>query len=202
MARSSTTFGPGNRAAVKHGGKAQVTGASATLETGPNGFGDEARASYPWLVDHPELEARYVTTKAQIDQLRAFIEEHGSLDTRGKPRPAVTLLRNREKDMASCLKLIESLRPGVRDVEPWQLAQLRLRMRYLGEDQEAKLERYQAEHVRLTGSRYEVPPLEPVLAPDGKPYPPLPWPPGYLEEQNRLWRLQHQTELAAMRRTP
>ena len=127
MARSSTTFGPGNRAAQTHGGK---TGADTGSDTGSNGLRAAALETYPWLSQHPELETRYVTTTLQIEQLRDFIEKNGTLDSRGKPRPAVALLRGREKDLASAIKLIESYRPGG---EPWEHAQRRLRERFWDE---------------------------------------------------------------------
>ena len=145
MARSSTTFGPGNTAALKHGARSQKTGADTSSER----VRDGARQAYPWLPDHPELETRYVTTTAQIAHLRAFIEEHGSLDTRGKPRPAVTLLRNREKDLASCLKLIESFRPRPTRVPDWRISQARLRIGLHGVTDASD------EDVRLVGGEFE-----------------------------------------------
>lgn len=181
MARSSTSFKPGNAAAKTHGARSQKTGA----DTGS--IRAQSLEEFPSLANQPELLERLITARSHVRELRAYLDRMGLLDGRGHPRKALELLRAREKDVADCIKLIQA---GVPVLEPdgvpaWRIHQWRLR---------AELPETRPEAVAwLTAHGLSVPEVSTVvhLAPDGKPYPPHPWPAGYVEEQNRAWRAAH-----------
>jgi hypothetical protein len=181
VARSQTSFKPGNSAARTHGARSQKTGA----DTGS--IRAQTLEEFPHLADQPELLGRLVTARSHVQELRAYLSREGLLDGRGHPRKALDLLRAREKDVADCVKLIQAGVPTLEldGVPAWKISQWRLR---------AKFAETRAEAVTwLTARGLPVPELTTTvhLAPDGKHDPPLPWPAGYVEEQNRLWRAAH-----------
>lgn len=181
MARSSTSFKPGNAAARTHGARSQKTGS----DTGP--IRAQTLEEFPILADQPELLERLVTARSHVQELRAYLDRVGLLDGRGHPRKALDLLRAREKDVADCVKMIDAGIPtlALDGVPAWMINEQRLRAKY--PEGRARAAAW------LTARGLPVPDLPTTvdLDSDGKPYPPLPWPAGYLEEQNRAWRAAH-----------
>jgi hypothetical protein len=123
MARSTTSFKPGNAAARTHGARSQKTGA----DTGS--IRAQTLEEFPHLANQPELLGRLVSARGHVQDLRAYLDREGLLDGRGHPRKALDLLRAREKDVSDCLRLIQAGIPTLDSVEPWQFAQARLRAR-------------------------------------------------------------------------
>lgn len=95
--RPAEPFPPGNAVAVKHGAKserlvkADVDALLATITA----------AAPPWLefVDRPSLDA-WAYAEATAARLRVWLDEHGHLDGKGKPRAASTLLLQWERRAA------------------------------------------------------------------------------------------------------
>ena len=92
MPATSTSFEPGNRAAVKHGAFA------------PRVFGPIAEAmrdglleQRPHLCTYRAAVAAWADAEARCQVLREHLEQHGMLDDRGRPRPAVELLLRLER---------------------------------------------------------------------------------------------------------
>ena len=92
MTVTRTSFRPGNRAAVTHGAFA------------PRVFGPIAEAlTSALLEERPHLErwpaavVAWADAEARCEVLRGFLDEHGMLDDRGRPRPAVELLLRFER---------------------------------------------------------------------------------------------------------
>lgn len=92
MTVTRTSFRPGNGAAVTHGAFApRVFGpiaealASALLEERPH------------LKRWPAAVVAWADAEARCEVLRAHLDEHGMLDDRGRPRPAVDLLLRLER---------------------------------------------------------------------------------------------------------
>lgn len=127
MARSSTTFGPGNSAAKTRGQRAKKTGSSLSEL---DGIRARALEEYPHLANRPELRERYVHTKFHIEELRARVERLGPYDARGRVRRDLDYLHSREKDLAQVEGLIEAARATTlpAGIERWQLGRFRMGM--------------------------------------------------------------------------
>jgi hypothetical protein len=125
MARSSTSFQPGNTAAKTHGARSQKTG------TDTGSIRAQTLEEYPQLASQPELLERLVNARGHVQELRCYLERVGLLDGRGRPRKALELLRAREKDVKDCVKLIEAGIPVALDgIAQWQIAEWRLRAKH------------------------------------------------------------------------
>jgi hypothetical protein len=85
-------FEPGHTLSLQHGGYS------------PRVYGDTAEALVAWVLEQRPHLAPYSTAvaawaelEARCGVLRAHLDEHGMLDDRGRPRPAVELLLRLER---------------------------------------------------------------------------------------------------------
>jgi hypothetical protein len=131
-------FLPGNQAARTHGDRSRKTVTETVLKR----LATEALAEYPALEYQPRLLERLITARRHIEELRAYLDKHGTLDERGHPRLALDKLHQRERAEADCIKLMQSQTRSAalpHGIAPWVLGQYRIRME-LAEDS-ADLER-------------------------------------------------------------
>lgn len=100
MARSSTTFGPGNFAALKHGARSQRVRESVRKELAQSLRDQVRREVGEVLADtHPTTIDLLVDCLADVRQLRDWLNAQGGvISSRGGLYKAVETLRARERD--------------------------------------------------------------------------------------------------------
>jgi hypothetical protein len=87
-----TSFGPGNRAAVTHGGWSPAVFGPVAIA-----LRDALLQDRPRLAQYALAVAAWADIEARCLVLREHLDEHGMLDARGRVRPATELLVKLER---------------------------------------------------------------------------------------------------------
>jgi hypothetical protein len=138
MARSKTTFQPGNRAAAKHGLRSSRLRAEHRRELA-QGIRDQVLARWAHLGDQEPLLSMLIDALTDVRQARDWLDAQGGpLSAGGRPYKAVEMLRARERDARDLAdRLLISPREmarlgdaaGLRPFEArWKAAQERVRL--------------------------------------------------------------------------